>query len=80
MENMHSEFDRLVIENAKLNASLKAADYEKEKLLELVKNLLSAMKVSAPINQNATIRESTKYAQMKDSNARSQKIYRLTSE
>ena len=41
MENMQSEFERLVIENCKLKASLKAAEYEKEKLLELVKTLLS---------------------------------------
>ena len=41
MENTHSEFEKLVIENCKLKANLKAANYEKEKLLELVKNLLS---------------------------------------
>ena len=40
MENIDSEVDRLLIENAKLKASLKASNYEKEKLLELVKNLL----------------------------------------
>ena len=40
MENIDSEVERLLIENAKLKASLKASNYEKEKLLELVKNLL----------------------------------------
>ena len=40
MENIDSEVERLLVENAKLKASLKASNYEKEKLLELVKNLL----------------------------------------
>ena len=40
MENIDSEVERLLIENAKLKASLKASNYEKEQLLELVKNLL----------------------------------------
>ena len=50
MENMDSEFERLVIENCKLKASLTAANYEKEKLLELVKNLLSNL--DAPVTSN----------------------------
>jgi len=36
-----SEFDRLVVENARLKAAMKAMDYEREKLLELVNNLIS---------------------------------------
>ena len=43
MESLESELHRMTIENCKLKASLKAATYEKEKLLELVKNLLTAL-------------------------------------
>ena len=43
MENLQSELHKLTVENCKLKASLKAAAYEKEKLLELVKNLLTAL-------------------------------------
>jgi len=40
MAQMHPEFNRLVIENAKLKATLKASEYEKQKMLELIQNLL----------------------------------------
>jgi len=43
MENLQSELHTLTVDNCKLKASLKAAAYEKEKLLELVKNLLTAL-------------------------------------
>ena len=51
MESLESELHRITIENCKLKASLKAATYEKEKLLDLVKNLLTALDNSeAPNN------------------------------
>ena len=36
------EFQLLVLENAKLNAALKASEYEREKLLALVQNLITS--------------------------------------
>ena len=49
---MHPEFERLIIENAKLKASLKAADYERQKMLELIQNLLATMNTISGINEN----------------------------
>ena len=39
------EFQLLVLENAKLNAALKASEYEREKLLTLVQNLIASQAV-----------------------------------
>ena len=50
MESLESELQRITIENCKLKASLKASTYEKEKLLELVKNLLTALDKSDTSN------------------------------
>ena len=52
MENLQSELHKITVENCKLKASLKAATYEKEKLLELVKNLLTALDNSVAPNEN----------------------------
>ena len=49
---MHLEFERLIIENAKLKASLKAADYERQKMLELIQNLLADMNGASAINED----------------------------
>ena len=38
-------FQLLVLENAKLNAALKASEYEREKLLALVQNLITSQAV-----------------------------------
>ena len=51
MESLESELQRITIENCKLKASLKASTYEKEKLLELVKNLLTALDKSDTPNK-----------------------------
>ena len=68
MENMHSELKHLVIENAKLKASLKAAKYEKEKLLELVKNLLLDLDASATFNEISDFKEPDVIYHMQASN------------
>ena len=52
MDHMHPEFKRLIIENAKLKATLKAADYEKQKMLELIQNLLATMNTVSGANEN----------------------------
>ena len=52
MDHMHPEFERLIIENAKLKASLNAADYEKQKMLELIQNLLATMNTVSGANEN----------------------------
>ena len=76
MESLESELHRITIENCKLKASLKAATYEKEKLLELVKNLLTALDNSeAPSNisilksKNPETCISTKHSDYKDENS-----------
>ena len=51
MGSLESELQRITIENCRLKASLKAATYEKEKLLELVKNLLTALDKSDTPNR-----------------------------
>ena len=67
VENMDSDFEIILVENAKLKASLKAANYEKEKLLELVKNLLSNMTVYPDFNEEAYVREDKNNLAKKDS-------------
>ena len=52
MENLQSELHKITVENCKLKASLKAATYEKEKLLELVKNVLTALDNSVAPTEN----------------------------
>ena len=45
------EFDRLVVENARLKATLKASDYERQKLVHLVKNLMQ-LRFQTPAEQD----------------------------
>ena len=76
MESLESELHRITIENCKLKASLKAAAYEKEKLLELVKNLLTALDNSADPNNISILKPkqpktcaSTEHSDYKEKNS-----------
>ena len=71
---MHPEFERLIIENAKLKASLKAADYERHKMLELIQNLLAEMNTASGINENKPS-YCTDNKRMRDSNNHTQPSY-----
>ena len=74
MDHMHPEFERLIIENAKLKASLKAADYEKQKMLELIQNLLATMNTVSGANENKPS-YSADIKPMRDSNSHPQPSY-----
>ena len=77
MDHIHPEFERLVIENAKLKASLKAADYEKQKMLQLIQNLLAEMNCSPGINENNPDHR-MENNQLRDSTDHAQPSYSLT--
>ena len=76
MGSLELELHRMTIENCKLKASLKAATYEKEKLLELVKNLLTALDNSEAPDDIITLKPKnpktfvlTKHSDYKDENS-----------
>ena len=76
MDHIHPQFERLIIENAKLKASLKAADYERQKMLELIQNLLAEMNGASEINEDKPSYH-TDNNRMRDPNNHTQPSYRL---